>query len=845
MFGIVRALGFLFSIAWIGLCALYVQSAVGFANLGQMTLGETGLALIGVFLPLVLIWSLAVARLREQHSRMLLAQKIDALQKVQILPDTLDNHIAAITETFRGQARQFQATAEETLGTFANMSSAYEEQSRNVIALSASIQEQRTLMEQMFDEQNISLHGSQRKTEALFAVIEKSTEAAQRVGREITLVVDKDLNRANATLTETAENVKGLAGEIWDQLKNLETAYSSSQQMAEGAQAALQRQAHEIGHVTSQAVNEVDRFADKLEPRISQIEDMGAHAAEMTANIEQQMMTQRDVMESVGEALASKSNELQLSVKEQSESLSNLLDNFDQRSTSLTEGFEQKVSDVLTIADRAGEAFNEKIASAGAGLEARTDDLNSSVTERLDEMASKARTFEQQLQTQVDSLVGLLDRRIDEASTTIDKFETTLVAAGDKASSNVSQMVTRFAEELDEAGQNAMQSVLTTAQELPEMAKTIGDSAESAATRIQNAGGDIVSQSQHLARSAADLMSYGDQIRNDLQRLPNDLRSSIESLDSQVKTIAEEIQGTYGQVSNQVVTTNEEFERNKNRIEQKLAEFSGFYKELQTFGHQIEAHINDQTRLVDTATAKAKLAWQEAQKAMRLHADETVEFSDSYISNVTKAAETARREVDDLHKISTTTVNSVYSSSEAVGNQLKDFTQSLVQLKDMIQTVGNTAHQQRQDLNASGVEVEQKAQARTEELLAEKRDVFLKSAGSMVAQLQRAAVDVDKVMSGDLAPEVVEAFRSGDKSVSIRRLLERNTPAEAGQIEKLYHGDAAFHEAVNTYMKLFASLLDQAKESDPSKLLHTTFLTGDIGKLYIFLSQSLQLKEAA
>ena len=50
---------------------------------------------------------------------------------------------------------------------------------------------------------------------------------------------------------------------------------------------------------------------------------------------------------------------------------------------------------------------------------------------------------------------------------------------------------------------------------------------------------------------------------------------------------------------------------------------------------------------------------------------------------------------------------------------------------------------------------------------------------------------------------------------------------------------------LDTPPRTFDSLLAQANQVDRSKLLHTTFLTADIGKLYVFLARSIGVMQAA
>ena len=58
-------------------------------------------------------------------------------------------------------------------------------------------------------------------------------------------------------------------------------------------------------------------------------------------------------------------------------------------------------------------------------------------------------------------------------------------------------------------------------------------------------------------------------------------------------------------------------------------------------------------------------------------------------------------------------------------------------------------------------------------------------------------------------------------------------------IRRRYQDDADFREYVTRYIGEFDTLLDQARKWDYENLLHTTFMTADIGKLYLLLSRAV------
>ena len=117
----------------------------------------------------------------------------------------------------------------------------------------------------------------------------------------------------------------------------------------------------------------------------------------------------------------------------------------------------------------------------------------------------------------------------------------------------------------------------------------------------------------------------------------------------------------------------------------------------------------------------------------------------------------------------------------------------------------------------------------------------------MVEALHQVAIDVDTILDGDLPSEVVQAMRAGDRAF-LCVVCSSATPRRAPVLARwptLYARDRAFTEQVDRYLETFDSLLAQANQVDRSKLLHTTFLTADIGKLYVFLARSIGVMQAA
>ncbi len=63
-----------------------------------------------------------------------------------------------------------------------------------------------------------------------------------------------------------------------------------------------------------------------------------------------------------------------------------------------------------------------------------------------------------------------------------------------------------------------------------------------------------------------------------------------------------------------------------------------------------------------------------------------------------------------------------------------------------------------------------------------------------------------------------------------------------GKIRDRYRDDNEFRKYADDYLAQFDRVLAEAKEVDPENILSATFLTADVGKLYLVLSTILGRK---
>jgi len=119
------------------------------------------------------------------------------------------------------------------------------------------------------------------------------------------------------------------------------------------------------------------------------------------------------------------------------------------------------------------------------------------------------------------------------------------------------------------------------------------------------------------------------------------------------------------------------------------------------------------------------------------------------------------------------------------------------------------------------------------------RDQFLRTASTMIDELNTLALDIHRLLDSDIPEDIWKAFRQGDRSVFARRLFRLKDSYTIPAIEQRFERDDRFRDMVNRYMNKFEDLLRESNTADPDSVLNATFITADVGKLYLVLSRSL------
>ena len=120
-----------------------------------------------------------------------------------------------------------------------------------------------------------------------------------------------------------------------------------------------------------------------------------------------------------------------------------------------------------------------------------------------------------------------------------------------------------------------------------------------------------------------------------------------------------------------------------------------------------------------------------------------------------------------------------------------------------------------------------------------RRDMFLRASKFLIEDLNSTAIDLNRHLNSDRADKLISNIAKGDTRYFVYCVLTEDEKKVCQVIHQMYEHDEKFRKLVSRYIDHFEKLLSEAKESDPENLLGSTFLSADVGKLFMLLGRSV------
>lgn len=182
----------------------------------------------------------------------------------------------------------------------------------------------------------------------------------------------------------------------------------------------------------------------------------------------------------------------------------------------------------------------------------------------------------------------------------------------------------------------------------------------------------------------------------------------------------------------------------------------------------------------------------------------------------------------------------VESLREQLREQARDMQLAIDQVAERSESVAATFRMQECALIEAAEEASRKADEVRVGYIDSNRGVLLHTVNRVLDTLGSMGIELDELLEGDAAPDMMRRFAKGDRGVALRRISARvKDPIALNRVRELYEDDDVFRALVGRYLREFERLLTQAGEADPDELLSASLLTADVGKAYLLLSRAV------
>lgn len=875
----------------------YYGGPTAFASLSP---AEVGLVICGGLLPLMAIWILCGMLVVGTRLRNSMMQELSTLRTVNIMPEETQAHIKSITRAFEDRVGHLQGVTSGILTSLEAATGQFERQSDMLEALSYRVDEQSNTISTALSIQGNQLTGAEGRIDRIVNRMKHAMEDVRDAGETFRENLSKPIAEVQDTLADATASIHTQIDDIWSRLELLDAAQAETEEATARTRAALEAESENLRHTADEALANVESMSLKLTGQIDLLKTVSDDANDVADQMQGRLEEQSKALRQAGNDLSTHANELHQAIQDQAAHLTHLQESVDTYGGAISEEFEKKIEKLMNSAREAAAIVGEETALATRRaideLSENGDKLTgniSFVSERVEQLTEALETgaatlketalsakaamqagADEAAKTMTDSTKGAEVRfvelgdawadALEEQSSRLESLQEMATAAEDSTFARAEEAVVHLAERLDHALQERFEDehgAFNTAQRQIDAAAQrtvnnyhrlvgsfVDDLTKKAGAEMEclmTWGQEIPRAAEHLRETAAEVVHLMDEktkallTRTDeVRHATTDALSATQSLFDGISQGPERLTETVTALRDASSSAVEDLRLQTETLNSLLVDSRNRLVRLTEKFHQ---GVNDDA--VDSRLMRLAEAIEAGEGALRQAAsafdDTTHQAAESAHSAAGRLLETSRlvgAQVEMLRDMTTNTESA---------NNLRRVTDQADELRVILEQIGVAAENHQLTL----VRVTEEAKSQSEKLLQtvkhSERDAFLNEASSMVEALHQAAIDVDTILDGDLPGDVVMAINAGDRGVSVRRLLSRYTPAGAAAMADLYARDRAFTAQVDRYLETFDSLLEQANRVDRSKLLHTTFLTADIGKLYVFLARSIGVMQAA
>ena len=101
------------------------------------------------------------------------------------------------------------------------------------------------------------------------------------------------------------------------------------------------------------------------------------------------------------------------------------------------------------------------------------------------------------------------------------------------------------------------------------------------------------------------------------------------------------------------------------------------------------------------------------------------------------------------------------------------------------------------------------------------------------------SIDLTRLLDAEVPAADWKRYTNGDRTIFTRYLLKGKQAAIVARITEKLKNDDEMRQYVTRFVDEFDRLVRESEAVDPENLLHSTFMTADVGRLFLLLNRAL------
>ncbi len=530
----------------------------------------------------------------------------------------------------------------------------------------------------------------------------------------------------------------------------------------------------------------VEKLETRLESLSRLLDEARTRTSTTTQSLTAQLMRLQDATRSAAEEVTGMADISSSRIETAIEAARKAIDEagmaLDMRTSELNVLVEQSRSAIGSIGGQAVVAYGEGISQ----IETRLRELDALVQDRAEAIGDIARTMSLRIEGLSDEFAQLQS----------------VGAVGSERIGEVIESLTQRTRHLDEAlnaGQTTAEAIIARTEALlvalDASVRELDESHPAALARLndkidtsQRLLGVIMPEIAHLEGMSASVLEHARQSEELLSGQQRKLRDLLHSGENTLAGCREQVDAL--------------------NLAIEAADL-GARRLSDSAGPQMVATL---LRIKETAEHAGERARHAMFAAISEASGEMVEESEKALS--TQLGERFQQRIEQVSSIAEQAVQAAHAASDRLMRQLITIADTTAAIEQRIAEAENAAHKRAQDS-------------------------FSRQSAVLIESLNSIAIDVTKILSGEVSDLLWAAYLKGDRGVFSRRAVRLIDTTEAQTIFALYQRDKDFQDGVNRYVHDFEAMLRTILASPEGASIAVTLLSSDIGKLYVALAQAI------